>query len=645
MDRVSATWQIWGATTFNCVQCHDHPYDTFRQEEYYRFMAFFNNTADSDLSNEAPLLKTPLDPRHHEEALSLDQKILRLQTQYWQMGKQLQDQADWIRTTGLQVSSNNGTQYVVEKFDDHDAFHTVGTVQTKTAVTIQIPTDKSKDPIQAIRFTFLPLDPDTSRHSPEWGFVISKLEAWVQKGNAEKQALTFAHSFADVPWMPQDPFKPIAANGVGFGADSRIHHARELTLIPESPITPSSDQSITFTISCNKTGHGHPMVIKRGHLAFSTSSKWDEFRSDQHKIHSIEHELTVTRKQRDAIPAVAVPVMMERPENIMRPTHVFMRGNFLDKGKQVNAALPASMKETNDEATLNRLDMAQWWASKENPLTARVFVNRVWEQLFGMGIVPTLEDFGSAGEAPTHPELLDYLALRFQNEHNWSTKSLMRDIVLSATYQQSSKLTPEVLDKDPENRFLARGPRGRLPAEMVRDQALAFSGLLSNKMGGPPVRPSIPEGVWQPFDASDKWNTPEKGDANRYRRSLYTYIKRSIPYPAFASFDAPSREFCTPRRLVSNTPIQALVTLNDTTFFECAEAFGTRMRDAFPGSIRDKLARAYRQVTARHASPSRLDALENLYNQLNTQETPSTEASPWLVVAQVLLNLDEVLNF
>ena len=255
--------------------------------------------------------------------------------------------------------------------------------------------------------------------------------------------------------------------------------------------------------------------------------------------------------------------------------------------------------------------------------------------------MPTLEDFGSSGEAPTHPELLDYLAIRFQEDHGWSTKGILREIVVSHAYQQGTKVTPELLKNDPDNRLVARGPRLRLNAEMVRDQALAVSGLLSSKMGGEPVHPPLPEGVWKPFQGGDKWNTPKVGEENRYRRSIYTYVKRTIPFPTFATFDAPSREFCNPRRLTSNTPLQALVTLNDAAFMECAESLGKHLAEEQPGTVGKKLAAGHLLVTGREADESRIKELRKLMQEVEKQSPQQA----WTVTAQVLLNLDETLTY
>jgi hypothetical protein len=248
--------------------------------------------------------------------------------------------------------------------------------------------------------------------------------------------------------------------------------------------------------------------------------------------------------------------------------------------------------------------------------------------------------------------LLDYLALRFQNELGWSMKSLLREIALSRTYQQSGKLRHEFVERDPDNRLLAMGPRYRLPAETVRDQALAVSGLLSGKRFGPPVHPPIPSGVWQPFQGGDKWSTPERGDPDRYRRSVYTYTKRSIPFPMFASFDAPSREFCNPRRLRSNTPLQALMMLNDETLAECARALGQRIKRQ-EGSLDGKLKHGFILATSREPNEVEVGELRTLFDNVQSEYWSRPEESKALglepddaaftMVGTVLLNLDEVL--
>jgi hypothetical protein len=300
----------------------------------------------------------------------------------------------------------------------------------------------------------------------------------------------------------------------------------------------------------------------------------------------------------------------------------------------------------------NRLALARWLVSRNNPLTARVAVNRFWEQLFGIGLVETIEDFGSSGTEPSNPVLLDHLALRFQNELGWSVKKLLRELVLSATYRQDAAARPELIERDPRNRLLARGPRNRLTAEMVRDQALAISGLLSPKMYGPPVMPPQPDGIWRSAYNSARWVNSTGED--RYRRALYTYCKRTSGYPSFMTFDAPSREVCTVRRVPSNTPLQALVTLNDPVYVECARALAGRMATGGIDDPAREIEIGWELATGRPPAKDDLASLLGLYRRsLASFERDRDRAkrlgdSPTqaalTVTANALLNLDAVLT-
>ncbi len=645
VDRINTTWQTWGSMTFNCVQCHDHPYDPFRHEEYYQFMTFFNNTADSDLQKDEPFLKVPDNPNLYEEATELRRRILELKGTFWEQGNTLKTSTDWQHVKGLEVASNNSTQYQVDDSAGYSEFQTVGTVEIKTHTIITIPASNLEDqPTSALRLTVLPIDPDTAIDNPPWGFLVDEIEAEIVDEVGNRMPVCFKASAPDVPWMPTEPMETIPPNGEGWGADSRIHYARDITLIPETPIKLKAGERLSIRIHCNKTGQGsHPMAIQRGRLDITSDDRWTEFVSEGAYSYALMREIDRLTRRYSEIPGTTVPIMHRRPPQLARPTRIFERGNALEKGETVTAAIPASLlKIAPVEPDLDRLTMAKWWVSDNNPLTARVFVNRIWEQLFGTGIVYTLEDFGSSGEKPSHPDLLDYLAMRFQEDYNWSVKSILREIVLSYAFQQSSKINPKLNLRDADNRLLARGPRLRLTAEMVRDHALAVSGLLSTEIGGPPVHPPIPEDIWQPFLSQDKWETPDRDEEDRYRRAIYTYVKRSIPYPTFASFDAPSREFCNPRRLNSNTPLQALVTLNDTAFVECAESLGKKLERGFSSEpISECLSLAYRLVTGRNPPDSSLQELVRLYEE-TLQESPEKAST---VVAQVLLNLDESLTY
>ena len=404
LDRVNTTWQAWGSVTFGCAQCHDHPYDPFRSEEYYQFMAFYNNSADSDLMNDGPLLRVPMEPDRFKEAAVLRKQILDLKKSIWQSGVALRDAVEWTGLKNISVTSNNGTQYDVVERPHHDEFFTVGTVETETHTRIDLPgSSLSGEAIRALRLTVLPWDPETAIHSPEWGFVVDDLEAWVTSETGSKTPVHFRWSVPDVPWTPTDPMRSIGPNGKHWGADTRIHHARQLALVPERPIALKEGETLTVYVHCNKRGANgpQPMVLQRGHLASSSDQRWEKLGQRRSLDYFRSQKLTEALDRFAQIPGTTVPFMHRRPNELLRPTHVFIRGNAAEKGHEVFAGLPPALTEVAPVAgSLDRLAMARWWVSDDHPLTARVFVNRLWEQLFGTGIVPTLEDFGSSGKSP-----------------------------------------------------------------------------------------------------------------------------------------------------------------------------------------------------------------------------------------------------
>ncbi|MCC7375748.1 MAG: PSD1 domain-containing protein [Verrucomicrobiales bacterium] len=349
-------------------------------------------------------------------------------------------------------------------------------------------------------------------------------------------------------------------------------------------------------------------------------------------------------------------VMQERPSDNPRATLIRNRGDFLQPTDRVTAALPAVFAHLAARQPGNRLDFARWLVSRENPLTARVTVNRQWQAFFGRGLVTTMEDFGFQGELPTHPELLDWLAVEFM-DHGWSLKALNKTLVMSATYRQSSKVLPASLEKDPQNRWLSRGPRFRIEAELVRDLALSVSGLLSPKVGGPSVFPPqlasiTKEGTYGPLE----WKVSEGED--RYRRGVYTFAKRTAPYATFGTFDAPSGEACTARRELSNTPLQALTLLNDEVFMEAARALGSKASTG-PGDLRERAADLFRRCLARSPSGDELERLLKFYEAQRQRwakgagaaeelagqgQGDAADRAAWTAVARALLNLDETVT-
>ncbi len=377
---------------------------------------------------------------------------------------------------------------------------------------------------------------------------------------------------------------------------------------------------------------------------------------------ALTEQLNQVRQQLNALEPDTSLVMVEMDKP--RMNNIFKRGNFLDKGAQVKPQTPESLHPLQPEDTPNRLAFAKWLVAPENPLVARVTVNRWWSQFFGQGIVATQEDFGSQGDPPTHPALLDWLAVEFM-EHNWSMKHVHKLIVMSATYQQSSKITPELLEADPYNKLLTRGPRLRLSAETIRDNALAISGLLSTKMGGPPIYPPQPQGLWRHVGRNaPKYNTSTAED--RFRRGVYVIWRRSAPYPSFTNFDAPDRGACTINRSRTNTPLQALTLLNDPAYIEIATGLARRlathgMNDGM--TDRERIAYAFRLCVARQPLDVEVDHLTKVFEQelkhfedhpqaaqklISAKDRPegvgASRMAAWLYVANILLNLDETIT-
>jgi hypothetical protein len=345
-----------------------------------------------------------------------------------------------------------------------------------------------------------------------------------------------------------------------------------------------------------------------------------------------------------------------------RETHIHIRGNYQDNGERVEPGLPAALPGPDEKGPINRLMLARWLVSPNNPLTARVAVNRLWEELFGIGLVETSEDFGTQGELPSHPELLDWLATEYMRL-GWDTKKMLKLMVSSATYRQSSRVAGDLARRDPNNRLLARGPRVRLSAEAVRDQALFASGLLSLKMYGPPIQPPRPVfGLAAAFGGTTDWQTSNGED--KYRRALYIRWRRNMPYPSMTTFDAPERTYCNVRRLRTNTPLQALVTLNDPVQVEAAQALARRVVAQGGDSTKSRASYAFRLCLTRPPSDREAQRLVDLFDKTYKQfqnAQPQAEAlatkplgpapkgmnvvdlAAWTVVANVLLNLDETL--
>lgn len=479
-------------------------------------------------------------------------------------------------------------------------------------------------------------------------------------------------------------------NAKGWVVNPKAEQPQHVILLPETPLDVAAGSELVLTMDQKPSEMGNAAMShfavqitndpRAGEMATLPSEAVallqipKDKRTAEQQAKLAEHFLATTpllkadrqhlaklqKQLAEQKPATTVPIMRELPPNQRRVTKIQQRGNYLITGKEVSAGVPAVFHPLPEEAPKDRLALAHWLIDESNPLTARVIANRYWEKIFGIGLVETSEEFGSQGEPPSHPGLLDWLATELVHS-NWNLKRFIKLLVTSATYQQQAAVTPELLEVDPDNRLLTRGPRFRMSAEMIRDQALFVSGLLSEKMYGPPVKPPQPKlGLNAAFGSGIDWQTSQGSD--KYRRGLYTMWRRSNPYPSMATFDAPNREVCTLRRDRTNTPLQALVTLNDPVYVEAAQALGRRMADA-EGDLQERLAFGFQTCVARPLSAKETQRLEQLYQaalkryaaapDLATkmatdplgplpEKANPAEYAAWTMVGNVLLNLDEM---
>jgi hypothetical protein len=416
------------------------------------------------------------------------------------------------------------------------------------------------------------------------------------------------------------------------------------TWLASQPAVKDKKVSAVLAVAASQRTAEQQKILRYHYVRFVAK----ESLAEQKRLIALNKELARTKP-------VTVPVMLDLPVAARRKTHIQLRGNWQALGEEVTEGTPAIFPPLPADAPRNRLTLAKWLVSRENPLTARVTVNRLWESLFGIGIVRTSEEFGSQGELPFHPELLDWLAAELMDS-GWDIKHMIRLMVTTQAYRQDSRSTPELNERDPDNRLLARGPRFRPTGELLRDQALAVSGLLSSKMGGPSVRPMAPNlGLSTAFGRSNDWTVSEGED--RHRRSVYTEMRRNSPYPSFSTFDAPNREVCTISRGRTNTPLQAFVTLNDPVFIEANQALARRVADTS-----DPIGLMFQLCVSRAPSAKEKTTLQKLFEEAladyhsHPEEAAKMATDPlgpapigsdlpslaaWTTVANVVMNLDE----
>jgi hypothetical protein len=602
IDRVNTTYEVWMGTTMSCVQCHAHPYDPIRQEEYYQSFAFLNNTKDNDLDSEYPNLEI-LDEKDAAGLKSVISYIQQLDP-----AKPIDTEADLIE---------QAKQALLPKLYPKDCDELHNTLVYQDGIMSNWSSNVNEGKNKRFFFKYEDID-------------LNGLQAinfnYSSQGNDAQISLRIDSRDA----------KPIAQLDFSKTTDqAKAWQIKTMSIPPQS-----GQHDLVFEI-INTTGELPEGIVlfKDFELIYKNSVTNPQIQQQQQEILALRQKAELT------------PILLERSPEFQRITQVFNRGNYLDKMDTVATAVPAVLPQIeNPNAT--RLDFAKWLVSRENPMTSRVIVNRFWEQIFGYGIVESLEDFGTQGLAPTHPELLDYLAIQFMDEHQWSMKSLLKEIVSSAAYQQSSKTTAQKQEIDPYNRYLSRGSRIRLSAEQIRDQALAVSGLLFDTIGGKSVMPPQPQGIWAAVYSGEVWRTAE--DKYRHRRGLYTYWRRTSPYPSMLAFDSPSREFCMSRRIRTNTPLQALVTLNDPVYVEAAQALAEWMEKAGQGDVKQAIRKGYQRALIRQPEPETIDILANLYTEAEQtlaqtipkattiayEEEEITITDPMTLVANAILNLD-----
>lgn len=709
VDRVSTTGEVFLGLTLGCAQCHSHKFDPITHREFYRFFAFFNNCDEPSLEVPTPE-QEKIVARVRGEVAKLEKQVKEREDELlntystWLADRQASLDR-WVMVAPASALSQGGATLATQA---DQSILAAGMNAKQDVYTLVVNTDIAD--IAGFRLEALTDDRLPAQGPGRAGngnFVLGEFAVSaspIGDPTARKvvplQSALADHSQPEYPvehaidgnektgWAINTASKKGAnvPRTALFLAKESVGHAEGTTLVFTLSQRAVEGYNLgRFRLSLAQSGDRPPALIP-SNIAAILQTPPEQRTDDQAKLlreqyfgeddkrKSLLKQIAVLRKQ---IPGIAKTlVVAERAE--VRDTFVHLRGDFLRKGAKVEPGVPSVLPPLKHNGRANRLDLAHWLVSEENPLTARVTVNRFWQQYFGMGIVETDNDFGTQGTPPAHPELLDWLANEFMSR-GWSMKQLHRLIVTSATYRQSSDARFDLMDIDPRNLLLARQNRLRLDAEVIRDTALAVGGRLSRKIGGPSVFPHQPDGVMALAQVNRPWNV-SKGD-DQYRRGLYTYFWRSTPHPFLKVFDAPDAQRACTRRNRSNTPLQSLTLLNDAAFMECADALATRVVNECDGDDVERLRHAFRLALGRRPLPEELDILATFLAgqraerksevpDLANEDEPSnvgtgseagvavaqsprgTTPDPdsdghrraWIAAARVLLNLDEFIT-
>ena len=695
IDRTNTTASVFMGLTMACAQCHSHKYDPLTQREYYGLYAFFNSGLEKDVP--APLpgeteaykrAKKDYDAKYSTIAAEASKRKEELLSALPEWEKTLEVPAGaWETLVPVSFASAGGANF--ERLDDNSLLLKGVNPATDLYTVIAAPPSQ---PVKAIRLEAL-THPDLTKNGPgrahNGNFVLAEFRVFAAPATAplERKQVAIASVTADFEQEGLEAALAIDGDpntGWAIYREENMNEDRSAVFILSEPV--SDERGLVFTFELEHR-YGREHTIGRFRLATTTIDPasitmpenlrtalltpagernpeqqnlvLEHFASQDTRYREIQARLDGLRAGAPQPPATLAQAIVENPEPPR--THIHVRGNFLTPGDEVAPHTPAVLPaiEVRGESP-DRLDLARWLVSHDHPLTARVQVNRMWTYLFGEGLVSTLDDFGTRGETPTHPELLDWLATEFVNE-GWSMKDMIRLIVTSSTYKQASHERPELVDVDPENRLLARQNRFHLEAEVVRDAHLAASGLLNDAIGGSSIRPPLPDGVADlGYANSVKWTTSEGDD--KYRRGLYIFFQRTVPYPMLMTFDCPDSNKTVAARNRSNTPLQALNLLNGPVFIECAQELG---RDVLGQAVDGDDARiryVFRRCMGRQPSDGEVARLQQFLEEQREAfqqdadeaakfaggEQPSSadpaEAAAYTALSRVVMNLDEFIT-
>ena len=743
VDRVNTLGTVFLGLTVACTQCHDHKYDPMTQKDFYQLYAFFNtipeNGLDGSKGNAVPLIKAPREADKHKLA-ALSDRIASLEKELggplpavdaaqakWEPTALAEAKAAWSIPEPSEFTSKGGATL---KRQPDGSLLASGANPARETYDVTLPLAAGK--LTAVRLEALPDDSFPAKgpgRSDNGNAVMTNVELALVDADGTEVKLKIksaeaSHSQKDFPIAAAIDGDPAS----GWGIYPQVGKTHAAVLVLEQPLEIKQPGRLKMTLDFQSQYGSHqfgrirlavtaqptPQIADRfpPEVAVILATPADKRSEEQTKalrkfyretvspdVKQLSDSLSALKKQRDeldkAIPTVMVMQEMDKP----RETFVLMRGAYDKPGEKVTADVPGFLPPLAADAPRNRLSLAQWMVSQEQPLTARVTVNRYWQLFFGTGLVKTAEDFGSQGELPSHGQLLDWLSVEFREAPGyegvrvtgsessatrtpshphihtpsaaWDVKKLIRRLVTSSTYRQSSVVSSALSSRDPENRLLVRGPRFRLPAEFIRDQALAAAGLLNREIGGKSVSPYQPPGLWEELMSREdgkNWTAQsyeQDHGQDLYRRTMYTFWKRTCPPPTLTTFDAPDRETCTVRRARTNTPLQALVLLNDPTYVEASRKFAERILREGGSSLDPRLTFAFRTVLARAPREQELSILRQVYEKQRARFAASGDAAEkllsvgessrdksldqaelaaWTIVASTLLNLDEAVT-